>query len=170
MESIGVDVKILIAQVVNFFILFAVLSWVLYKPILKILDERKKKIESSLKTAEETQKKSEELNHDIDEKLAIAKKEALEIINNAKSESEKIKTEMTASANKEVEFLMKKAEQRILEQKAELKAELRSETAQLVIETTQKILAKNIDEETKNKFISESMDKINKWKFPQNNI
>lgn len=162
MESIGVDAKILIAQVVNFFILFALLSWVLYKPILKILDERKKKIESSLKTAEETQKKSEELNRDIDEKLSVAKKEALEIINDAKSESEKIKTEMTASANKEVEFLMKKAEQRILEQKAELHKELRAETAQLVIETTQKILGKNIDEETKNKFISESMDKINK--------
>jgi len=162
MESIGVDVKILIAQVVNFFILFAVLSWVLYKPILKILDERKKKIESSLKTAEETQKKSEKLNLDIDEKLSIAKKEALEIINNAKSESEKIKLEITNSANKEAEFLMKKAEQRILEQKAELKKELRAETAQLVIETTQKILEKNIDDDTKKKFISESMDKINK--------
>jgi F-type H+-transporting ATPase subunit b len=48
MEGIGINLPLLIAFVVNFVILFALLSVVLYKPVLKMLEERQAKIRESM--------------------------------------------------------------------------------------------------------------------------
>jgi len=57
LSSLGIDLKILLAQLVNFGILIFLLSKFLYKPVLKMLDQRKKKIAESIKKAEEIEKK-----------------------------------------------------------------------------------------------------------------
>ena len=44
-EALGLNLPQLIAQVVNFFVLLLILRLVAYKPILKMLDERKQKME-----------------------------------------------------------------------------------------------------------------------------
>ena len=44
LHAFGIDVKLLLAQAVNFGVLLVVLWLVLYKPVMKTLDERKAKI------------------------------------------------------------------------------------------------------------------------------
>jgi F-type H+-transporting ATPase subunit b len=51
-EALGLNLPQLIAQVVNFFVLLFILRLVAYKPILKMLDERKQKIAEGLNAAE----------------------------------------------------------------------------------------------------------------------
>ncbi len=52
MEALGFNIQSLIAQVVNFIILLLVLGVVAYKPVMKMLDERSRKIKESLEQAE----------------------------------------------------------------------------------------------------------------------
>jgi F-type H+-transporting ATPase subunit b len=58
LEGLGVNPPVLISQIVSFLVLFGVLSFVAYKPILKMLDERSKKIKESLEEAEKVKQQS----------------------------------------------------------------------------------------------------------------
>jgi len=162
MEAIGIDWKILLVQVINFLLLFLILRWVLYKPILNILDERKKKIEESTSLAEKTKKEAEELEIKNREIMEIAKKDALAILDESKSQGQKNRKEILEQASHEAEVLMKKAEERILKQREEMVRDLRKETVNLTIATTEKLLGKNIDNETQKKLIMENLEKIEK--------
>jgi len=161
MQSIGIDWKILIPQIVNFLVLFFVLRWLLYKPILNILNERRKKIETSLAIAEKTKKESEELDKKIKENIEKSKKEALAILEEAKKQAETTKKEITSQAGKEAEYLLKKAEERIREQKVELQKEIRNDVVNLTISVTEKIIGKNLDKATSEKLASEAINEIN---------
>ena len=78
MESLGIDLKLIIIQIINFGLLLFLLTKFLYKPILRLLDERKKKIEESLanaqKIAEEKVKLEEEKTKEITEAREVGKR------------------------------------------------------------------------------------------------
>src|SRR3989337_2314560 len=78
MESLGIDLKLIIIQIINFGLLLFLLTKFLYKPILRILDERKNKIEESLanaqKIAEEKVKLEEEKTKEITEAREVGKR------------------------------------------------------------------------------------------------
>ena len=50
--KLGIDWRLLIAQLVNFVILFTALTFLLYKPLIAALDKRRAKIAESLANAE----------------------------------------------------------------------------------------------------------------------
>ena len=60
LTKLGIDLKLLVAQIVNFLILLLVLYKFAYGPIVAMLEKRQKKIEKGLKEAEEAHKKLEE--------------------------------------------------------------------------------------------------------------
>ena len=55
-EAFGIDWKLLLAQAVNFGVLFVALTYFLYKPVLKTLDERKQKVAKGVTDAEAAEK------------------------------------------------------------------------------------------------------------------
>jgi F-type H+-transporting ATPase subunit b len=107
MESLGLDWKLLIAQMVNFGLLFFVLKKVLYKPLMKAIDERNKKIESAVKNSQEIALKLNKIEEQKKDLLDKAKTEArMEkegLMEVALSEKEKIIEEAKLSAKREIE-------------------------------------------------------------------
>lgn len=160
MESIGIDWKILLIQAVNFLILFGLLSWLLYKPVLKFLRDRQKKIEDSLALAEKSRRESEELDQKTKEKIEEAKKEALAILEEAKKEAQGNKKEIQEEAAKEARAIMDKAKSEIEEEKRTMLASLKRETVNLTIATTEKLLKKNLTRDEQSKLISEATKEI----------
>src|SRR3989339_692771 len=75
--QLGINWKLFLSQVVNFFILLLVLTFFVYKPLIRIIKERSKKIKEGLEKAEKKQKDAQELL-----KLSILKQkeEAREIV------------------------------------------------------------------------------------------
>ncbi len=57
-ETFHLDVKLLIAQVINFAIVFLVLYYFALKPLLNVMNDRSAKIEKSLEDAKEIEKKT----------------------------------------------------------------------------------------------------------------
>ena len=107
MEALGIDIKLLIVQIVNFGILFFVLKKFLYKPILKLLDERKKEVERQkellARTEEEFKKGEEKREKILKETKDRAEKERLELIGVANEEKKKILFDARKAAEAEVE-------------------------------------------------------------------
>jgi F-type H+-transporting ATPase subunit b len=110
-EKLGLDWKLLLSQAVNFIILLTVLRLTVYKPLLNLLNKRRKTIEEGLAKAAEADKRLSEISELQKEKIKEAQAEGQEIIrgaeNKAKTQEQKI---LAAAAQKESELLKRASE------------------------------------------------------------
>jgi len=89
LEKLGVDWKIIIAQIVNFFILLSILYFFLHKPILNILEKRRKKIKKSLQDADAISKKMENVKLETEKVISQAERKSLRIIKRTRIQMDK---------------------------------------------------------------------------------
>jgi F-type H+-transporting ATPase subunit b len=101
MEGIGINLPLLIAFVVNFLLLFGLLGVFLYKPVLKVLDERAGKIKDSMEQAEKIKVQLEKTESEIKQQMELARKEGQKIIAQAEQIGERLKTEAKDEARRE---------------------------------------------------------------------
>jgi len=109
MESIGVNWQLLVAFLINFLVLFGLLTAILYKPVLKMLDERAAKIKESLEQAEKIKEQTSRSEEQIKLAVEAARKEGQVIIAQASQIAEKIKEEAKDDARKEADIIANKA-------------------------------------------------------------
>ena len=148
-------------QIVNFGILFGVLRWKLFGPLMNILEEREKKIKSDIENAELSREEAIKLKKDYEDKLKEAAKEAQGIIQNAALEGEKLKKELIEKGKDEVGRLKKQGELQIDIEKEKASLELRQQVAGLSVKIASKLLQRNIDEEANSVIISEFIGDMN---------
>ena len=79
----------LLFQFVNFFILVAILAKFAYKPILKVLEDRRNKIATDISSAEEARATAEKLKADYEAQLQKAHMEAQAIVDKAVKQADK---------------------------------------------------------------------------------
>ena len=108
-SQLGLDWKLLLSQGVNFLILLTVLTIFVYKPLSRLMEERRKKIEFGLMGAEEAEKKLKEIDHIKEEKLAEADKNALKLIGEAEKRGQNRFEEILESAENKAEEVMAEA-------------------------------------------------------------
>jgi len=147
LKTFGIEWKLLLAQIINFFVLFFVLKRYAYKPILKMLEDRKDKIEKGLKDAEDAQKKLVEISEKEKEILAKARKQAQEIIDKAEKVAIKNKEEIITVAKDQSERILADSAKKIEAEKALMFQEIKKQVAELVISATGKIIDEKVDSE-----------------------
>ncbi len=142
----GLNIKILIAQLINFAVLVLVLWRFGYKPILKFLDERKEKIEQGVLDAKKAMAKLEEISDKEKEIIKRAKKEALIILEKARKQGDKNRKEIIDEAKEEIGQIINEEKAKIQVEKGETLKEIKREIADLVIKSVEKVLEEKIDE------------------------
>jgi len=143
---LGLNIKILIAQLINFAVLVLVLWRFGYKPILKFLDERKEKIEQGVLDAKKAMAKLEEISDKEKEIIKRAKKEALIILEKARKQGDKNRKEIIDEAKEEIGQIINEEKAKIQVEKGETLKEIKREIADLVIKSVEKVLEEKIDE------------------------
>ena len=156
-KTFHIELNLLAAQMVNFIIVLLVLYKFAYKPILKMLNDRTNKIEKGLKDSEAAAKKLEDVAGEEKEILAIAKKEAQEIIRKSEETAKKNQDTMLSRTKDESEKILASAKKKIEQEKEKMMAEIKSEVADLVVVATGKILGEKIDSEKDKKIIENSI-------------
>ncbi|MDK2822300.1 MAG: F-type H+-transporting ATPase subunit b [Clostridia bacterium] len=146
--------------IINFLILVAILNKFLYKPVTKMLDERKKEVVSNLDRAEAAKLEAEKLKDEYASHLQNARKEAQEIIAKANKLGEETKNEIVAQAKSEAEKISAKAQEEIKLEKNKALAELRDEVASLAIMAAEKIISKNIDNKDQEKMVKDFVKEV----------
>jgi len=155
--ALGLDIKILIAQFVNFAILIFVLYKFGYKPMFKFLEERKGKIEKGIKDSEKASKKLIEAEKQFDDKLHEAKKEAAQILEQASEQAEKRKKEILEKAKNEVGELINQGKATIQLEKEKVLKDIKKEVAELSVLVAGKILEEKIDSKTDKELIEKAL-------------
>lgn len=141
-EKLGIDWKLLIAQIVNFFILLAVLYKFVYKPVLSTLDKRSKTIEKGIHDAKKSEERLEQIEREREEKLAKAEKEIGLMFAQAKKDAESIKDDIVKNAASQGEDLLRRAKVQIEEQKQAMLEEVKAEVVTFIVKATGKLLEK----------------------------
>lgn len=144
--TLGINLNVFIAQLVNFLVVLLVLWKFAYKPIMKLLDDRSQKIEESLKQSEVIAMRVDALEQERAEVIAQAKSDASQILTLTREEAEKKKLEMVEQAKKEVEKVILLGKDRLKTEKEQMVREAKEELIELAVAGAKKILEESIDE------------------------
>ncbi len=152
-STFHLDLKLLIAQAVNFGIVFAVLYFFAFKPLFKVMGERTDKIDKSLKDADEIEKKLAETNVRKEEIVAEARQAAQAVLEEAKSAGEARKQDMIAKAKEEIGQIINAEKEKIAVEKAKTLREMKTEVASLVTLSLEKFLKEKMDSQADQELI-----------------
>lgn len=144
-EVFHIDIKLLLAQAINFGIVFAVLYFFALKPIMKVMGERTEKIEKSLADAKNIEEKLNQTKEEYNTVMAQAKKEANIILEKANMAAEENKKEMIVKAKEEIGQVINQEKANMQAEKANTLKELKKEVAGLVTLALEKILEEKLD-------------------------
>jgi F-type H+-transporting ATPase subunit b len=161
-QKLGIDWKLLIAQIINFLILLFVLYKFAYKPILNLMHKREKKIEDSLKNADKIQKELVDLEEKKAKEIQEARIKSQAIIDQATKSGDKLKEEFKAEAKKDSEEIVKKAKEEIEIAKNKMVSEAKKEVVGMVVSVSEKIIKKNLDDTANRDLIEETIKEIKK--------
>ncbi|MCK5415903.1 F0F1 ATP synthase subunit B [Candidatus Parcubacteria bacterium] len=156
-ETFHIDIKLLIAQMINFAIVLSVLYFFALKPLMKTMQDRTKKIEKSLKNAVEIDEKKEELEKEYKVTLAKAKGEANEIIKKAVVQSEEKSKKMIEKAKNDIGQIINEEKAKLQNEKQQILEEIKNDMVDLVTLSLEKILEKKIDSKEDMDIIKQSI-------------
>lgn len=156
-ETFHIDAKILIAQIVNFAIVFSVLYFFALKPLMKVMAERTKKIEKGLADAKEMEKKLAITEDDYAAKMKEAKSEAAAIMEKANAQAEAKKAEMIAKAKDEIGAIINQEKAQMQTEKAKVLKEIKAELAELVGASLEKVLEAKLDDKKDGELIKRAI-------------
>jgi len=158
LNSLGINGKLLLAQIINFLILLFVLYKFAYGPVLKMLDERTKKIEKGMKDAEASGKKLEEIAAREKGILDEARNQAKEIVKRSEDTAVKQAEEIVIVAKDQTLRMVETAQKQIEQEKNKILAEAKAEIANLVMAATEKIIGEKLDGEKDRELIRKSLN------------
>lgn len=144
-SKLGLDWHLLLAQAANFLILLAVLYLALYKPLLKVLKDRRAKIQEGLMKAEEADTRLGEVKEMAKERLRKAEEESLSLIRSAEGKAKTVEAELIAEARKKEAALLANAERTAKNKEEEAVASFHKEAADLLRQALIKATAMHPD-------------------------
>lgn len=160
LTKLGIDWKLLLAQAINFLIVLAVLYRFLYRPLLKLLDDRKHRIESSLAEAKRIEVELKNLAAERQASERQAKQQAEEIMAAAEKEAEVRRQEVITKMKAEAQQTLAEAKQRFEAEREESMRQLRQQAARFITQALTKVVGKLPSGEVDKKFISEAVDEV----------
>ena len=151
-QQFDVKWEFLVAQIINFCLVAFLLYKFAFKPVLNTIEERQAKIADGLQYAEEMKSKLAEAERKEAETLKKAHQEAQNIVAETRENAKAILEKHTQDAAGKAEDILNKAEQAIDLERKKMLSEVRQEIAALVVQTTAKVLRKELSEQDRATF------------------
>ena len=164
LSDLGINMPALIAQMMNFAILLGLLYLFAYKPIMRMLDERSRKIKEGMEQAEAVKEKASLADGEIKKQLETAAKDGQERIARAMRIGEEMKQKAQEGAKGEAEALISRARVEIQQERDEAIGELRKEFADLTIMAAGKVIERSLDKEAHRELIDKVLEESSTMK------
>lgn len=159
-HQLGIDWKLLLAQIVNFVILLFLLKKFLYKPLINLMNNRRQKIVEGLEKAKRGEEEFQKIQELRERELAKIQKEAEAIIAKAKEAGDKKQQEILKQAEEKTKKIVEEARGRIEIEKEKMLKEVRQDIANLVVAATEKILEEKMDSQREKKLVDQVIGKL----------
>jgi len=140
-SAFGIDWRLLLIDAFNFGLLLAGLTYFLYKPVLRMLEERRQRVSAGLDAARESRLRLARIERERASVLRAAGVEADQIVAHARSAAADSAAERLAHARRRAEELVEDAAREAAELKRERLEEGKHEVAKLVVLGMEKLMA-----------------------------
>ena len=147
--------------IVTFLIVLFILKKKAWGPLMKVLDDREKKIEEALATADKAKEDSQNLSAEIDKMKADSQAERQEILADAKKDANNLMAKKESEAQQKYDQMIDKAKKEIESEKAKALKDIKSVAVNLSVEAASKIISKNLDSKENKKIAEDTINNIN---------
>lgn len=145
LAALGVDFKSFLFQLITFLFVFLLLKKFAFKPISKLLAERRKTIDDGVRMGLRMEKEKAKLDEDVKKTMREARVEADKIIATGHKEAREILREAEKSAQRKADVMLTDAQARIDEEQRQAKRKLEKDIVGLVSEATETIVHEKVD-------------------------
>jgi F-type H+-transporting ATPase subunit b len=159
-DAFGVDPFKLLFQVINFLLLLYLLNRFLFKPVLKLLDERESRIRKGLEDAEAAARDRELAKAEREAALDEARKEAQAMVARANKIAEDSRAEILADAKEQADKVAARAREEITAEKDKAMAELRATVADLALEAATRLVRKEMDAPAQRRLVEDFLKEV----------
>lgn len=147
-------------QLVAFAILFLLLSRYAFKPLFGVMEKRRQLLQEQMDSASSNRSEAERLIEEQKQALQQARKEAYDIIEQAKSTGSKQADEIVQAARNESVRLKDEAVRDIETEKNKAVASLKAEVSGLSVKIASKIIEKQVDEKAQSEIVDKYLDNV----------
>ena len=162
MEQLGIEPNLLLAQIVNFLIIFFVLSKLLYKPILGMLEKRKKEIAVGLELTEKMRAEEEKLNVKKEKVLEDARKEGKNIIEAARKDADAQAKEIIEAAHTQAQGIVAKGKEDVGELRVNMEKDVRRAAVDIAQAMTKQLVSQVLSPADQHKLITKHIKELEK--------
>ena len=153
---------VIIWTVVIFLFLLALLWRWGYPALLRMVEERERRIQKQLEDAERANAEAQRLLEEHKKQIAAARNEAQDILAKAKAVSEKERATLLAKAREEYDALLNRARKDIDAEKEKAIQALRREAVELSIAAASRVIEANLDTDANRKLVAEFLESLGK--------
>lgn len=158
--ALGINLKLFIAQLINFaIVLFVLWKWG-WKPILKILDERSKRIERSIQDAKHIEDEMKSLDKKRNDLLREAEQKAQAVITEAGRIAAEQRTRESEKTKAEISKLLERGKAELAREKEQMVQAARAELAEVVVAVTEKILVEKLDTKRDQELVKKVLERV----------
>lgn len=157
MDELGLNLPVLIAQLVNFFLLLVLLRIFLYKPVLEMLDRRAQRIREGVEAAEQSKEQASEAEAEVAKQIDEARQQSQALVAQAQEAASRIQEESRNQARQEAETLLERARNEIQLERDQAIAELRGEFADITVSAAEKVISQSLDRQAHQRLIDEAL-------------
>ena len=147
---------------------FVLLVWVLkkmaWKPLLKLLDERRERIRKGFEEIENAKKEVEKLKADYEQARSHIEDEARKKLQEAIDEGKNVARELQENARREARSILEKAKEDIQLEVAKAKVTLRNEIADLTLAATERLIQEKLNETKDKELVLDFIEDLKKLK------
>lgn len=147
-------------HILAFVIFILILRKLAFKPLLKVIDERREKIESDFTKAEDLAKEAEESKKRYEKQLADIEAQAREKMQESIEEGKRISAEIQQKARDDAESLLERAKKNAEIDLANARKQLRKDVVDLTIAATEKVLREQVDRAAHTRHIDKFIDEV----------
>lgn len=126
-----------------------------FGPITKALADRDAKVENAIAAADEARRRAEEQVAAAKAELDRARSDAKRMVDDATARAERQAQDALARAKEEADRQLRKARDEIAAEKQKALAELRQEVVHLTIQSTGRLLRRDVDDDAHKKVVSD---------------
>jgi len=155
--SLGINLPLLVVFIVNFIVLLVLLRLFLYKPVMKVLDERAQRTKEAMDLAEATKKEYEQAKGEVQKQIEKGRQEAQAVITQAIQVGERLKEESRQETAKQTQVMIDRARSELEAERDKIVGDLRREFVDISIAAAGKVIKETLDKEKHRKLIEETL-------------
>ena len=152
-SNLGIDAKILAAQIINFAILLLLLQKFAYKPVIGMLNKRREEIEKANQHSSEIQDRMSEIESARSKVLNEARKESNELIKKAEVNAVQASQRIVEDAKEEARQVSIREQKKLESEREKLRDELRLEIGDTVVQAIDKTLGDVLNGEARERLV-----------------